>query len=590
MPTAIKVPTTNAALHQWVQECAALCQPEAILWCNGSEAERAALMKEACARGVFIELNQTVLPGGYLHRSHPNDTARTEHCTFICTPAKNEAGPTNNWMAPEEAYRTLRQCFEGCMKGRAMYVVPFLMGHPGSSLAKVGVQLTDSIYVALSMRIMTRMGEVALRELGNRPTFTQCLHSVGALDPNRRYICHFPQDNTIWSYGSGYGGNALLGKKCLALRIGSALAQREGWMAEHMLIAGLQAPDGQITYFTGAFPSACGKTNLAMLRPPRRFAEAGWRVTTVGDDIAWMRADAQGRLRAVNPEFGYFGVIPGTSTKTNPSAVEILSHDALFTNAALLPDGTPWWEGKDGPVPPQCIDWMGKPWTPSSGTKAAHPNSRFTAPQAHNPQLDPRWNDPQGVPISAIIFGGRRSTTVPLITEAFNWTHGVYLAATLGSETTAAATGAVGVVRRDPMAMLPFCGYHMGRYFTHWLSMERRLSAAPRIFFVNWFRTDNTGKFLWPGFGENIRLLQWIAARCQGRAGAIETPLGLMPKPEEIDLDGSGVTRAQFEQAQAIDRDTWKTEIASQSEFFATLSTDVPSALLRERDALLRRL
>ncbi len=591
MKTATTIPAGfNEHARRWVEECATLCQPDSVHWCDGSNEERAELTRQAASQSILIELNQTAMPGCYLHRSNPNDTARTEHCTFICTPTKASAGPTNNWMAPADAYQMLRGCFAGSMRGRTMYVVPFLMGHPGSPLAKIGIELTDSLYVVLSMGIMTRMGRIALEELGDRDTFTRCLHSVGECDPNRRYICHFPQDNTIWSYGSGYGGNALLGKKCLSLRIGSYLGHEEGWLAEHMLIMGVTDPRGQTTYVTGAFPSACGKTNLAMLTPPPSMAADGWKIETLGDDIAWMYIDGHGHLRALNPEAGYFGVVPGTNRTTNPNAIEAMARNAIYTNVALRPDGTAWWEGHDEPAPAQCTDWTGQPWTPSSGRKAAHPNSRFTAPVTQNPAISPLWDDPSGVPISAIIFGGRRSKTLPLVVEAFNWTHGAYLGAMMGSETTAAASGQTGVVRRDPMAMLPFCGYNMGAYFAHWLSMQKRLAPPPRIFHVNWFRTDEHGKFLWPGFGENLRILQWILDRCHGRVDAVKTPIGWMPQPEDINLDGLEIDRARFEQAQAIDREAWRKELSTQEELFVKLGGDMPKELLFERELLLSRL
>jgi len=580
----------HAALQRWVEESARLCQPSTIVWCDGSAEEAARLQQRAVADGVLIPLNQQALPGCFLHRSHPNDTARTERCTFICTPTKELAGPTNNWMAPDDAYALLRREFSGAMRGRAMYVVPFLMGPPGSVLAKVGVELTDSIYVVLNMRLMTGMGGIALDQLGRDGAFTRCLHSVGTYDPDHRYICHFPQDNAIWSFGSGYGGNALLGKKCLALRIGSYLGQHEGWLAEHMLLMGVKDPTGAITYLTGAFPSACGKTNLAMLTPPAAALAKGWNTETLGDDIAWMAPDAQGALRAMNPEHGYFGVVPGTSLTTNPTAMAIMSHDTIYTNVALLPDGTVWWEGKDEPPPAQCLDWQGQPWAPACGHKAAHPNSRFTAPLTHNPHLSPKARDPCGVPVSAILFGGWRSATVPLILEAFDWAHGVYLGATMASETTAAATGQTGVVRRDPMAMLPFCGYHMGDYFRHWLAMGARLKSPPRIFLVNWFRNDARGQFLWPGFGDNMRILQWITDRCHGRVGAIETPLGWMPRVEDVNLSGLDRGRERLEQAQAIDRDAWKREIAAQREFFAQFGDRMPQELIAQSERVLQRL
>ena len=582
--------SVNDAVKRWVQDCVDLCAPQSVRWCNGSDAEYQELIKQAVNEGALIALNPKTRPGGYLHRSHPNDTARTEHLTFICTPTKAEAGPNNNWMEPQSAYDKLTELFRGSMKGRPLYVVPFLMGPPGSPLAKVGFELTDSIYVVINMRIMTRMGAVALSALNGGADFTKCLHSIGDLNPDRRFICHFPQHNTIWSFGSGYGGNALLGKKCLALRVGSYLGRQEGWLAEHMFISGITDPQGNTSYLTGAFPSACGKTNLAMLTPPERFRKQGWKVTTLGDDIGWMHVAKDGVLYAVNPENGYFGVVPGTSYQTNPNAMESLARNSIFTNVALLSDGDVWWEGKDGAAPKSAIDWQGKPWTPESGRKAAHPNSRFTAPAMNNPILSPKVNDPTGVPVSAMIFGGRRSQTIPLIVEAFNWQHGVYLAALLSSETTAAATGQVGVIRRDPMAMLPFCGYNMGWYFAHWLDMQKKMGQTPRIFYVNWFRKDEKGKSLWPGFGENMRIVKWMLDRCQDRVGAVKTPLGWMPNVKDIDLEGSGVTREQFEQAQAIDRKEWQKEVAAQAEFFASYGSDMPKELVYERELLLSRL
>ena len=578
------------ALEQWIEECVALCRPKAVRWLNGSDAEARELQQQAVKEGVFIPLNASQRPGCCLHRSHPNDTARTERLTFICTPAREDAGPTNNWMAPQDAYAKLTELFRGCMKDRTLYVVPFLMGQPGSPLAKVGVELTDSLYVALSMRIMTRMGNIALQELNRTSPFTKCLHSIGELNPERRYICHFPHDNTIWSYGSGYGGNALLGKKCLALRIGSYLGRQEGWMAEHMMITGLTDPQGKTTYVTGAFPSACGKTNLAMLTPPEHYRKQGWKVTTLGDDIAWMYPAKDGTLHAVNPENGYFGVVPGTNYKTNPNAMATIERDSIFTNVALTPDGDVWWEGKDGAAPASAVDWQGRAWTPSSGRKAAHPNSRFTAPVKNNPILSPRYDDPEGVPISAILFGGRRSKVIPLIVEAFNWEHGVYLASMLSSETTAAATGKVGVVRRDPMAMLPFCGYNVGRYLAHWIGMQKKLGQPPRIFYVNWFRQDESGKFLWPGFGDNMRILKWIIDRTNGRVDAVETPIGRMPRPEDIDIQGLNLTRERLQKALAIDLEAWRQEVESQKEFFTLVGEDMPAEIVRERDKLFERL
>jgi phosphoenolpyruvate carboxykinase (GTP) len=581
----------NEHVRQWLAECAALCRPDRIRVLDGSLEEKQDLLDQAVAEGVLIRLNQEKLPGCYLHRSHPDDVARTEQCTFICTPNENLAGPTNNWMPPAEAYGLLRGHFDGCMRGRTMYVVPFVMGPPASPLARVGVQLTDSIYVAVSMGIMTRMGAVAWRQLGGHGDFTRCLHSVGQLDPARRYICHFPQDNAIGSFGSGYGGNALLGKKCLALRLASYLGFQEGWMAEHMLLMGVTAPDGEKTYVAAAFPSACGKTNFAMLIPPERYRREGWRITTLGDDIAWMYVKPEdGRLYAVNPEAGYFGVVPGTNARTNPNAMEMISRDTIYTNVALLPDGDVWWEGKTPEPPAECLDWTGRRWAPGCGRPAAHPNSRFTAPMANNPVLDPDVNDPGGVPISGIVFGGRRSKTIPLVYQAFNWIHGVYLGATLGSETTAAATGQVGVVRRDPMAMLPFCGYNINLYFAHWIRMRRRMKDCPRIFQVNWFRADEQGRFLWPGFGENMRVLEWIVNRCRGRAYAAETLLGWMPRPGDIELDGLGISPEQLEAVLELDPEALKREILTHEELFLKLAGELPKELIFQRELLVARL
>ena len=579
----------NEHVARWVQESAALTQPDRIFWCDGSEAERGHLREVAVREGVLIPLNQEKLPGCYYHRSNPNDVARVEQCTYICTETEEEAGPTNNWADPDVMRAKLRELARGAMKGRTMYVIPYLMGPAGSPLAKVGYELTDSVYVVLNMQIMTRMGEVARVELGSRSDFNRGLHCMLDLDPARRFICHFPQDDEIISVGSGYGGNVLLGKKCLALRIGSWLGRKKGWLAEHMLILGVEAPSGEKTYVAAAFPSACGKTNFAMLIPPARFQ--GWKIWTIGDDIAWMSPGADGRLWAINPEAGYFGVAPGTNGKTNPNAMASLSRDTIFTNVALKPDGTVWWEGHDDPPPAECLDWQGRPWTPASKEKAAHPNSRFTAPMRNNPSLAPEAESSAGVPISAIIFGGRRATTLPLVYEAFNWVHGVYLGATMGSETTAAAAGAVGQVRRDPMAMLPFCGYNMGHYFRHWLNLRKRLRFPPRVFQVNWFRKDAGGRFLWPGFGDNMRVLKWMVDRVHGRAGANESPLGWLPRVEDVDLgDLPGFGPAEFEQVQSINLEEWRRELLSQDELFMKLYSYLPKEMIFQRELLVARL
>ena len=582
-----KVLTSNPHLIAWVAEMAALTKPDRIVWCDGSLEEKTKLTDEAVELKILEPLNQEKLPGCYLHRSNPNDVARVENLTFICTPTKDDAGPTNNWMDPKEAYAKVGKLFDGSMKGRTMYVIPYIMGPAGSKLSKVGVELTDSIYVVLNQRIMTRMGRIALTMLGDSNDFNRGLHSTLDCNPERRYICHFPQDNTIWSVGSGYGGNVLLGKKCLALRIGSYLGKTEGWLAEHMLILGVESPEGEMTYVAAAFPSACGKTNFAMMIPPKRFK--GWKIWTVGDDIAWMHVADDGRLYAVNPENGYFGVAPGTSYESNPNAMKTIMKDTIFTNVARTPDGDVWWEGKDGPVPPEVIDWKGNPWTSKSTEKAAHPNSRFTAPAKNNPWLSKFADDPDGVPISAIIFGGRRATTIPLVMQAFNWLNGVFFGATLGSETTAAATGKVGIVRRDPFAMLPFCGYNMGEYFQHWLKMQSKITNPPKVFLVNWFRKKD-GKFLWPGFGENMRVLKWVVDRARLRVGGQETVFGWVPKAGDLDLSGLNIPHEQVDDATNIDLDEWQTEIESYGDFFESLGPTMPRALKLHRDLLLARI
>ncbi len=581
--------STNQSLKDWVNKTASFCNPSSIFWCDGSENEKVSLTELAVESGVLIELNQQKLPGCYYHRSNPNDVARVEQCTYICTPTQQEAGPTNNWMEPRQMHRRLRALTQDAMRGRTMYVVPYLMGPPGSPLSKVGVEITDSIYVVLSMRIMARMGKVALDHLGDSEEFNRGLHCMLDVDPSRRYIAHFPQENAVISVGSNYGGNVLLGKKCLALRIGSYLGHREGWLAEHMLILGVEAPNGEKTYVAAAFPSQCGKTNFAMMTPPPYFKD--WKIWTIGDDIAWMKPGPTGRLHAINPEAGYFGVAPGTNGETNANAMATISRDTIYTNVALTPDLDVWWEGKTKTPPPELIDWRGNRWTPDSKEKAAHPNSRFTAPMTNNPSLSPDVDNPEGVPISAIIFGGRRTTTIPLVYQAFNWIHGVYVGATMSSETTAAATGAVGQVRRDPMAMLPFCGYNMGEYFKHWLNMRKEIKIPPRIFHVNWFRKNAQGEYLWPGFGENMRVLKWIVDRCHGRADATEVQLGWVPGPRNFDLNGmKDFDAARLAEAQSMDPEDWKREVLSQDELFIKLYSHLPKELIFQRELLVARL
>jgi len=580
--------TSNPHVQKWVKDVAALCQPDEVFWCDGSEEEKEELTRIAFKCGDLIPLNQEKLPGCYLHRSALNDVARTENLTFVCTPTQEEAGPNNNWMAPAESYDKLSKIYAGSMRGRTLYVIPFLMGAPGSSFSKVGIQVTDSVYVVLNMRIMTRMGKVALDHLGDSGDFTRCLHSKADLDIERRFICHYPQDNTIWSVGSGYGGNALLAKKCLALRIASKLGQQEGWLAEHMLIVGVESPDGEISYICGAFPSACGKTNLAMLVPPPSMK--GWKIHTIGDDISWLRVGADGRLWAVNPEAGCFGVAPGTGSNTNRNAMRTITRDTIFTNVALRPDGTVWWEGHDDPVPNNAQDWRGKPWDPEGGHPAAHPNARFTVSIKQCPSYSPEWEKPEGVPISAMLFGARRQKLIPLVYQSFNWQHGTFLGATLASETTAAATGAVGVVRRDPMAMLPFCGYNMGDYWSHWLSMAKRATHPPKIFRVNFFQRNERGRFLWPGFGENLRILRWIIERCKGGGEANETPIGYVPKASSLSGEGLEISNSDVDQLVAVDREAWKNNLKSQGDFFDTFGDRLPAGIKEEHKALANRL
>jgi len=585
-----------AHVQEWVDAMAAMCQPDNVCWCDGSEDEQRRLTSQAVKTGELTELNQEKLPGCHFHRTAANDVARTEHLTYICTSFQGDAGPTNNWMSPREAYRKARDIFTGAMKGRTMYVVPFAMGPIGSPFSKIGIELTDSIYVVLNMRIMTRMGSEVMDALGPQGVFTKCLHSKADLDVNRRLILHFPEDNAIWSVGSGYGGNVLLGKKCLALRIASVLAQREKWLAEHMLILGIEEPNGRIQYVAAAFPSACGKTNLAMLLPPEGLKQKGYRIWTVGDDIAWMKVDTDGRLWALNPEMGFFGVVPGTNMRSNSVAMATINRDTIYTNVALKPDGTVWWEGHDDPPPAEALDWQGRPWKPGLKDKdgnavlAAHPNSRFTAPFTNCPTHSFRYNQHHGVAIDAIIFGGRRATLAPLVYEARDWKHGVYLGASMASERTAAQFGALGEVRRDPMAMLPFCGYNMADYFGHWLDMGERIKFQPKIFHVNWFRTDENGKFLWPGFGENLRIVEWILARCRGEVPAAETPIGNVPDPKDIDMTGLTMPSGSMEKLLSISRKDWLAEVDAVGQFFDGFGTRMPDEMWRQHELLRARL
>lgn len=580
--------TDNKFVLSWVEEMKALVKPANVVWIDGSEEQLEQLREESCKSGEMIRLDQEKLPGCFYHRTAQNDVARVEDRTFICAESAEEAGPTNNWMDPKAAYEKLGKLFDGSMAGKTMYVIPFIMGVLGSPFSKVGIELTDSIYVVLNMAIMTRVGIQAEKQLGDSADFTKCLHACKDVNPDERYIMHFPQDNTIWSINSAYGGNVLLGKKCLALRIASYLGRKEGWMAEHMLILGLENPKGEVKYIAAAFPSACGKTNLAMLIPPSILK--GYKVYTVGDDIAWIRVGKDGRLWAMNPEAGFFGVAPGTSNKTNPNALATTMKNTIFTNVFLKDDNTVWWEGMDGDAPATGTDWLGNPWTPDSGVKGAHPNSRFTAPACQCPCISPEFESTEGVPLSAIVFGGRRAKTAPLVYQSFNWNHGVFMGATMASETTAAAAGAVGVVRRDPMAMIPFCGYNMGDYFQHWLDMGTKTDKLPLIFHVNWFRTNAEGKFIWPGFGDNVRVLNWILARCAGEVDAVETAIGYLPKKEDLDLTGLDISDEVLTELLSVDKEVWLEETKGISEFFAKFGDRLPKELAAELEGLKARL
>ena len=587
-------PTKNRAVLDWIADMAAMTQPDQMFWIDGSQEQIDALRAQACATGELEKLNEELLPDCYLHRTAVNDVARVEDRTFICSRREEDAGPTNHWMAPDEMYAKLRRLYTGAMKGRTMYIIPYSMGVVGSPFAQYGIELTDSIYVVLNMCIMTRVGNAVLEALGDSPDYVKGLHAKADLDPENRYIVHFPEDNTIMSVNSGYGGNVLLGKKCFALRIASYLGRKQGWMAEHMLILGVQNPAGEVRYLAAAFPSACGKTNLAMLIPPEHYRKAGWKVWCVGDDIAWIRVGEDGRLWAMNPENGFFGVAPGTNEKSNPNALHTTQRGTIFTNVVHnLDNNTVWWEGLDKNPPEHAVDWKGNPWNgKTSSEKGAHPNSRFTAPARNCPCISPEFENPHGVPLSAIVFGGRRARTAPLVYQARDWEHGVFVGSIMASETTAAAAGAVGVVRRDPMAMLPFCGYHMGDYWQHWLDMEQCTDVAklPKIFNVNWFRTDDEGHFLWPGFGDNLRVLEWIMKRCFDEVDADETPLGYEPRPEDIDLEDSGVDLETLRGLLSVDRDLWLEDVAAIRSFYAKFGDKLPPVLAQELDALEARL